>query len=142
MIKYPAKIVFNEEDSVYDVEFPDLPGCLTYGETLEDAKKNATEALTGYLASIEVREQGIPYISQIKHNKNNLYYIRPDSNVAFSIWIKESRLKQGMTQKEAAEKIGIKYQAYQRYERPETSNPTLKMIEKFQKLFGENILTI
>ena len=47
-----------------------------------------------------------------------------------------------MTQKEVAEKIGIKYQAYQRYERPETSNPTLKMIEKFQTLFGEKIFTI
>ncbi len=142
MIQYPAKITFNKEDGVYDVEFPDLPGCLTYGETLEDAKKNAVEALTGYLSSVEVREQEIPSMTPIKHGTDDMYYIFPETNVAFSIWLKNTRLMQGLTQKEAAEKIGIKYQSYQRYERPETSNPTLKMIEKFQILFNERILVI
>ena len=142
MIKYPAEIIFNEDDNVYDVEFPDLPGCLTYGETFEDAQINAAEALTGYLASIEIRKHGIPPMTAIQQGQNNMYNIFPESNVAFSIWLKETRLKKGMTQKEAAEKIGIKYQAYQRYERPETSNPTLKMIEKIQNLFNERILAI
>ena len=142
MIQYPAEIIFNKEDDVYDVEFPDLPGCLTYGVTFEDAQINAAEALTGYLASIEVREQGIPSMTPIRQGENNMYYIFPETNVAFSIWLKKTRIKQGMTQKEAAEKMGIKYQAYQRYEKPETSNPTLKMLEKFQKLFGEKILAI
>lgn len=142
MIKYAAEIIFNKVDNIYDVEFPDLQGCLTYGETLGDAKKNAVEALTGYLASIEVRDHEIPAMSKIKPGEKDMYYIFPETNVAFSIWLKTTRLKRGMTQKEAADKIGIKYQAYQRYERPETSNPTLKMIEKFQVLFDERIMAI
>ena len=93
MIKYPAEIIFNEEDSVYDVEFPDLPGCLTYGDSLENAKENAVEALTGYLASIEVREHEIPVMSVIKSEDTDMYYIFPETNVAFSIWLKTNRLK-------------------------------------------------
>jgi len=109
LIKYPTEIIFNKEDNVYDVKFPDLPGCLTYGETFEDAQINAAEALTGYLASIEIREQRIPLMTPIQQGQNNMYNIFPETNVAFSIWLKETRLKKGMTQKEAAEKIGIKY---------------------------------
>lgn len=40
---YTARIY--EEDGAYLVEFPDLPGTLTYGETLEEAKAMAKEAM-------------------------------------------------------------------------------------------------
>ena len=33
----------------YNVSFPDLPGCLTCGNTIDDAKENAREALSAYL---------------------------------------------------------------------------------------------
>lgn len=57
-IIYPA--VFTLEDGVYNVEFPDLKGCLTYGETLEEAFSNAKEALSGYAASILERGKNLP----------------------------------------------------------------------------------
>ena len=56
ILSYPAKIKYLNEDKSYMVEFPDLPGCLTEGKSLDDAKSNAKEALTGYLASIFERE--------------------------------------------------------------------------------------
>ena len=40
---YTAKIY--EEDDAYLVEFPDLLGTLTYGETLEEAKAMAKDAM-------------------------------------------------------------------------------------------------
>lgn len=46
-ITYPA--LFHEEDGKYWVEFPDLEGCLTNGETVEESYKNAKEALGFYL---------------------------------------------------------------------------------------------
>lgn len=55
-LSYPAKITFQKEDKSYLVEFPDLPGCLTEGETLEIALKNAKEALSGYLESVFERK--------------------------------------------------------------------------------------
>lgn len=44
---YPA--IFYKENNSYWVEFPDLEGCLTNGETVELAFKNAKEALDLYL---------------------------------------------------------------------------------------------
>ena len=55
---YPA--VFTAEDGCYNVEFPDLEGCLTYGETLEEAFFNAKEALSGYSASVLERGLSLP----------------------------------------------------------------------------------
>jgi predicted RNase H-like HicB family nuclease len=40
-----------DEDGRYVVECPDLPGCLSEGETLEEAMDNITEAITGCLKS-------------------------------------------------------------------------------------------
>jgi predicted RNase H-like HicB family nuclease len=53
ILQYPAKIKYLAEDKAYLVEFPDLPGCLTEGKTLEEAAQNAKEALTGYQFSKE-----------------------------------------------------------------------------------------
>ena len=63
MLIYPA--VFTLEDGSYNVEFPDLPGCLTYGETLEEAFLNAKEALSGYAASILERGKDLPVPSAL-----------------------------------------------------------------------------
>lgn len=38
-------------------EFPDLPGCMTDGENLDDLMKNAADALESWLAS--ARESGV-----------------------------------------------------------------------------------
>jgi len=41
--------LFLEEDKGYTVVFPKLPGCITQGDTEEEATKNAKEAITAYL---------------------------------------------------------------------------------------------
>lgn len=40
---YPA--IFTKEGSLYWVRFPDLDGCFTQGETIEEAYENAQEAV-------------------------------------------------------------------------------------------------
>jgi len=40
-----------DKDGRYVVECPDLPGCLSEGETLEEALDNINEAITGCLKS-------------------------------------------------------------------------------------------
>ena len=40
----------HEEAGGFSVVFPDLPGCQTCGETLEEAKAMAADALEGWLA--------------------------------------------------------------------------------------------
>ena len=49
---YPA--IFHEtEDGGFWVEFPDIPGCLTQGSTLEEAFNMAGDALFVFLETLE-----------------------------------------------------------------------------------------
>ncbi len=62
---YPA--LFTVEDDSYNVEFPDLEGCITYGDSLEEAICNAKEALSGYCGSILERGLNLPKASPINN---------------------------------------------------------------------------
>ena len=65
MIKvYPA--VFHEESGSYWVEFPDLEGCSTCGESLEETMELAQEALGLYIVSLSEDGLPIPIASDIK----------------------------------------------------------------------------
>lgn len=46
------------EEGGYVVEVPSLPGCMTEGDTFEEAVANAREAITLYLESLRAR--GLP----------------------------------------------------------------------------------
>ena len=48
------------EDGWWLAEVPSLPGCLTQGETKEEAIENVKEAIDGYLESLELRGLPIP----------------------------------------------------------------------------------
>lgn len=139
MITYPAKIKYSKADECYLVEFPDLPGCLTFGDTLEAAKASASEALTGYLESVDLRRIDIPKPSPLK---KGMYAIRPERPVAFAVWLKLKRAEKGLSQKKAAELMNINFQSYQKFENPRKSNPTLRTIEKIERVFNERILAI
>ena len=140
MIKYPAKITHSKAEGAYNVEFPDLPGCLTFGHSLEEALAYAKDALDGYLESIDLREQEIPQPSQ-KSGKG-IHLIAPSENVAFAIWLKLARKKRNLTQKQLAAKMNIPYQNYQNFENPKKANPTLRNIAKLQSVLNERVLTI
>jgi antitoxin HicB len=49
-----------EEPDRYNVRVPALPGCFTYGESIEDALMNAREAITGYVESLLADGEPIP----------------------------------------------------------------------------------
>lgn len=133
-LTYPAKIKYLPEDRAYLVEFSDLPGCLTEGDTVEAAKQHAKEALTGYLASAFERNIRIPDPSEIKGK--NIYHIEPEPEVAVPILLRKLRETRKLTQGDIAKVLGISYQAYQRLEKPGKSNPTLKTLERLAKVFG------
>ncbi len=141
MISYPAKIVWSKSDKCYIVEFPDLAGCLTYGNSIDTALENACEALTGYLESIDLRKISIPIPSKIS-GQNNIYYISPEKQAGFALWLKIKRAEKNLTQKEAAKMLSINFQSYQRFENPKKSNPTLKTILKIEEAFNEQIIVV
>lgn len=53
---YPA--IISIQDDSYNVDFPDLDNCFTFGENLEDALDSAKDVLMLYLYDME--EDGLP----------------------------------------------------------------------------------
>lgn len=49
-----------EPEGGYTVIVPSLPGCVTYGRTLEEAKKMAIDAIQGYLVSLRKHKESVP----------------------------------------------------------------------------------
>ena len=48
------------EDGGFTVNVPDLPGCITEGDTIEEALKNAKEAIEGHLEALVSLGKAIP----------------------------------------------------------------------------------
>lgn len=49
-----------EEPERFNVHVPALPGCLTYGESINDALNNAVEAIQGYVAVVVADGEPVP----------------------------------------------------------------------------------
>lgn len=49
-----------EEDGTYTVIVPSLPGCLTFGRTVEEALLMAEEAIEGFIACMIERGEEVP----------------------------------------------------------------------------------
>lgn len=49
-----------EPEGGYTVTVPRLPGCVTYGQTIDEARAMAADAITGYLASLRKHKEPLP----------------------------------------------------------------------------------
>ena len=58
-MKYPI-VIHKDPGSSYGVAVPDLPGCFSGGETLEEAMDAACEAIEGHVESIMMDGDSIP----------------------------------------------------------------------------------
>ena len=61
-LKYPVSIrpLTEAEGSGYLAEFPDLPGCIADGETIEETLENAKDALSAWLKTAKQFNDPIP----------------------------------------------------------------------------------
>jgi len=60
-----ARVRFNyvlrpEPEGGFTVIVPALPGCVTYGRTLPEAKAMARDAISGYIESLKKHNEPIP----------------------------------------------------------------------------------
>ncbi|GHV60684.1 hypothetical protein AGMMS49587_02840 [Spirochaetia bacterium] len=137
----PCKITYSSEDQCWYVESPGFySGIMTYGDTLEDAKKMAVEAVSGLLES-HIDHDDDFVIPEMPQN-SDWYAIPLESGLAFSLWLRNERKAHNMTLAEVAEKMGVKYQVYQKLENPRTANPTLKTLKKIEGIFGKELVAI
>lgn len=49
MYKYGIVIYWSDEDNVFIAEVPELPGCITHGDTQAAALDNANQAIQGWM---------------------------------------------------------------------------------------------
>jgi antitoxin HicB len=49
-----------EPEGGFTAIVPALPGCVTYGRTLAEAKSMAKDAISGYIESLKKHEEPIP----------------------------------------------------------------------------------
>ena len=53
-------LVHKDEGTSYGVSFRDVPGCISAGDTFEEAVANAAEALAGHFAAMRADGEVIP----------------------------------------------------------------------------------
>nr|WP_024965889.1 type II toxin-antitoxin system HicB family antitoxin [Pantoea sp. IMH] len=68
---YPIAIEAGDEKSAFGVTVPDLPGCFSAGETLDEAVLNAKEAITGHIELLVELGDDIPAVSALGTLANN-----------------------------------------------------------------------
>ena len=131
LIKYQAKVELDEDGVT--VTFPDLPGCITQGDTLEEALAHAIEALDLYLEEANNPKWEIPIPKERKGK--NYHWVSPSPEISVPLTLKIMRLTEKVSQSALALKMGIKVQQVQKLEYIKKSNPTAKkMIELMDEL--------
>jgi len=135
MIKYPG-IIHDDSDGFW-IDFPDLKGCVTQGDTMEELMAMAEDALSLYLEDYIESEKELPASSSLQGE--NIVYVEPYPEIAIPLTIKELRKQQKLSQTEIAERIGVKYQTYQQIENINKFNATVKTLDKIARAFGKRL---
>jgi len=52
-------LIEQDEDGMFIVECPSLPGCISQGETRKEALENIKDAIKGYIESLRKHEEPI-----------------------------------------------------------------------------------
>jgi antitoxin HicB len=136
-IQYPLR-VHKAEEGGYWAEFPDLPGCVTEGDTLKETLDNAREALSGWITSRFERNFEVPTASSARGK--NVHLVEPFPEVGVPLVLRKIRTEIGLSQKEVAKKLEITYQTYQMWENPASANPTIKQLAKVANAVGKKLV--
>ena len=124
----------HDEEGLW-AECVELEGCVTQGRDRRDLEKNMYEVLNLYLEEPESSTVVFPMPTS-EFPGANVVVVEVDPAIAFSLQLRQLRLRHNMTQKEAAERLGMRnLYSYQRLER--RSNPSLATIKKVKNLFPD-----
>lgn len=130
---YPA-ILEPQEPSGYCVQFVDIPGAITEGETIEECLFNAAEALTGVIESYIELGQNIPLPSE---NIEGAYYVAPDARVQSALLIRWARGNRSLA--DIARALETSWPTAQRLENPRHW-PSLKQLDKAAAALGKKLV--
>jgi predicted RNase H-like HicB family nuclease len=72
-MRYPV-VVHKDPNSDYGVTVPDLPGCFSAGETMDEALQEVVEAIEAHLEGMLMDGEPIPTPQSVEHHLNNPDY--------------------------------------------------------------------
>ena len=72
-MQYPV-VIFKDPDSIYGIVVPDLPGCVTAGDTVEHVLTRAVEAIKCHLSGMLIDGEPIPDPRDIVSHQDNPEY--------------------------------------------------------------------
>ncbi|MBI2604556.1 MAG: helix-turn-helix domain-containing protein [Deltaproteobacteria bacterium] len=134
-MKYHFKVHRNKD--WYWAECIELGGCRTQGQTKEKLLRNLHEALNLYLDEPADSKIILPLPKKQTSGKS-IVAVSVSPKTAFAFYLRTLRLRRGMTQKEAAKKLGMKnLYSYQRLESSKTANPELATLIRLKEVFPE-----
>jgi antitoxin HicB len=58
--RFTIRPLSDDEGGGYLIEFPDLPGCMSDGETIEEAITNGIDAMRGWIEAMRAEGHPIP----------------------------------------------------------------------------------
>src|ERR1700693_2389147 len=65
-MRYPIAIEIGSDDAAYGIVVPDLPGCFSAGDTLDEAMKNAEEAAIAWIEATLDSGRSVPAPSSLE----------------------------------------------------------------------------
>lgn len=72
IVNYPALFLKEKDSESYTIIFPDLEGCISFGDSISDALKMARDAMGAYLFEYYTKPEEIPKSSNIDDIKIKL----------------------------------------------------------------------
>ena len=115
------------------VNFPDCPGCQTFGRTRERALSNAREALEGWLEAHLVAGEAPPK-PRITPSRSAIRNVPVTVSpiLAVRLQLRWARQSLGLTQAALAKRVGVSRQQIALLEAPD-SNVTLRTLDRVAK---------
>ncbi len=135
-MKYHFKIR-KEKVGGYSARCIELLGCITEGDTMEELQKNMQEALDLYIEEPEKSKDLAALPDASIKLKKDIVEVAVSPQIAFSFMVRRNRILNGLTQQEAAKKMG--FNTLYSYQKLETrrANPTLVTLARVKKAFPD-----
>ena len=130
-MQYVAKLT--REGKYWLVEFPDCPGCQTFGDSKEEALAMATDALAGWLAST-LKHGDLPPVPKVRTGRG-IVQVEVPARLAAVAMIRLRRNQLGLTQRQVADQLGVSQQQVAKLEDPDTHS-SLEAIERVLRVLG------
>lgn len=128
---YVAKLT--REGKFWLAEFPDCPGCQTFGQSEKQAISMAREALDGWLEAHLATGDAPP-----RPRRKRGVSVDVDPRIAAAVEVRWLREDSGLTQAQVAQRLRVSRQQVAKLENAR-GNPSIDTLSKVAKVLGRKL---